>query len=78
MLQTLPQPPLPSRPAAEESQFLVYYIAWRIRKSHPWRSEEFSSRFRPTAAISACWSAAWKPIWRGGKGRNLKPRTIRP
>lgn len=46
MLQTLPQPPLPSRIAAEEIQFLVYSVAWRIRKSHPWRSEEFSSRFQ--------------------------------
>jgi len=22
----------------------VYYLAWRIRPNHPWRSEEFESR----------------------------------
>lgn len=37
MLKSLPQTPLPSRVA-------VYYIAWRIRQNHPWRSEEFTRR----------------------------------
>ena len=46
MIQTLPQPPLPSRLAAEETESPIYYLAWRVRKGHPWRSEEFTSRFQ--------------------------------
>jgi hypothetical protein len=44
MLKSLPQTPPPSRVAALESQTPVYYIAWRIRQNHPWRSEEFTRR----------------------------------
>jgi hypothetical protein len=46
MIQTLPQPPLATRLAAETSPSLVYYVAWRSRKNHPWRSEEFTSRLQ--------------------------------
>ena len=45
MLQPLPQLPLPSLLAAEEARSPIYYVVWRIRKHHPWRSEEFGSRF---------------------------------
>lgn len=29
----------------EGSKTTVYYLAWRARRNHPWRSEEFESRF---------------------------------
>jgi hypothetical protein len=46
VIQTLPQPPLTKQLAANETSSLVYYVAWRSRKNHPWRSEEFTSRFQ--------------------------------
>ena len=46
VFQPLPQPPLPSPLAAEDVESPIYYLAWRIRKHHPWRSEEFKSRFQ--------------------------------
>jgi hypothetical protein len=50
MLQTLPQPSMQTRlTASEEFQMHrtpVYYVAWRSRISHPWRSEEFANRFQ--------------------------------
>ena len=45
MPQTLPQTLLPSPLAAGKAMSPTYYVAWRIRKHHPWRSEEFGSRF---------------------------------
>jgi hypothetical protein len=45
LFQILPQPLLPSPLAAGKAMSPTYYVAWRIRKHHPWRSEEFDSRF---------------------------------
>lgn len=44
-MQTFPQPPLTKHLAAKEPSSLVYYVAWRSRRNHPWKSEEFTSRF---------------------------------
>jgi hypothetical protein len=45
MFQILPQPLLPLPVAAGRAMSPTYYVAWRIRKHHPWRSEGFDSRF---------------------------------
>ena len=47
---TLPSPAAPLRqPPPPKSEAVgpvtIYYIAWRLKPSHPWRSEEFFSRF---------------------------------
>ena len=50
MLQTLPQHSMQSRLAtiveSLPSHCPIYYVAWRSRASHPWRSEEFTCRFQ--------------------------------
>ncbi|MCE9527361.1 MAG: hypothetical protein K8R36_15045 [Planctomycetales bacterium] len=50
MLQTLTQPFMQSRLAEtnvpDELSSPIYYVAWRSRQSHPWRSEEFTSRYQ--------------------------------
>lgn len=60
MIQTLPQPPMQSRLAAERTESPVYSVAWRIRKSHPWRSEEFSSRFQAHGRYFALVERGWE------------------
>jgi hypothetical protein len=63
MLQPLPQPPLPSPIAAKEAEPPVYYVAWRIHKHHPWRSEEFGSRFEAHSRYFALLERGLEPYW---------------
>ncbi|MBC7854927.1 MAG: hypothetical protein IAF94_15960 [Pirellulaceae bacterium] len=60
MIQSLPQPPMQSRLAPADSQSPVYYLAWRIRKRQPWRSEEFSSRFQAHGRYFALVERGWE------------------
>jgi hypothetical protein len=66
MLQTLPHPSLPSPLAAEEAESPIYYIAWRIRKHHPWRSEEFTSRFQAHGRYFALLERGVEASWKKG------------
>lgn len=44
MIQQMPQ--TVSRPQlSRETKLTVYYVAWRLRSTHPWNSEEFFNRF---------------------------------
>lgn len=62
MLQTLRQP-LPSPLAAEEAKLPIYFVAWRIRKHHPWRSEEFHSRFEAHSRYFALLERGLEAYW---------------
>ena len=45
MIESLPQPPIAQTLASsDDPKTTVYYLAWRARRNHPWRSEEFESR----------------------------------
>jgi hypothetical protein len=63
MLQPLPQPPQPSPIAAKEAETPVYYVAWRIHKHHPWRSEEFGSRFEAHGRYFALLERGLEAYW---------------
>jgi hypothetical protein len=36
---------LPRQTQPARRSVTVYYLAWRLRPSHPWHSEEFINRF---------------------------------
>ncbi len=47
---TLPRPTgslrrSPPPASGPEGPVTIYYLAWRLNPSHPWRSEEFYNRF---------------------------------
>jgi|GEM_PF-7044884 len=35
----------PAISSTTDQPITIYYLAWRLKPSHPWRSEEFLSRY---------------------------------
>ena len=63
MLRTLPQPTQPSLLTAKEAESPLYYVAWRIRKHHPWQSEEFDNRFQAQSRYFALLERGLEAYW---------------
>jgi hypothetical protein len=42
---TVTIPRAAASPTPADRPVTIYYLAWRIKPTHPWRSEEFFSRF---------------------------------